>query len=152
MTAVFADTFYFLALVNRKDKAHKRCVEFSQTSGRPVITTAWILLEVGDALRRGRDRQVFLRMLDDLAADPDTTVLPAEQALLEKAIALFAARADKEWSLTDCTSFVVIQENGLTDALSADRHFEQCRVHRVALSRRVMARFNLRTRGGQKII
>ncbi|MEX0614137.1 MAG: hypothetical protein WD738_09030 [Pirellulales bacterium] len=75
--------------------------------------------------RRGRDRQVFLRMLDDLADDPDTTVLPADQELLEKAIALFAARPDKDWSLTDCTSFVVMQENALTEALSADHHFEQ---------------------------
>ena len=125
MNAVFADTFYFLALVNRKDKAHGRCVAFSQTSDQPVITTTWILLELGDALRRGRDRTVFSQLLRDLTDDPDTTVIPADQDLFEKAVALFAARPDKEWSLTDCTSFVVMQERGLTEALTSDRHFEQ---------------------------
>ncbi|MCI0334210.1 MAG: PIN domain-containing protein [Planctomycetes bacterium] len=118
-------TYYFLALVNRKDKAHKKCVEFSNTSEHPVVTTAWILLEVGDALRRGRDREVFVRLLHDLADDPDTTILSADQELLDRVIALFAARPDKEWSLTDCTSFVVMQEQALTDALTADHHFEQ---------------------------
>lgn len=56
MTAVFADTYCFLALVSRKDKAHRRCVEFSENSDLPVITTTWVLMEVGDSLRRGRDR------------------------------------------------------------------------------------------------
>ncbi len=125
MSAVFADTFYFLALVNRRDKAHQRCVVFSQTSDRPLITTAWVLLELGDALRRGQDRSAFMLMLGDLANDADTTVIGADQALLDKALELFAARPDKEWSLTDCTSFVVMRENGLTEALTADHHFEQ---------------------------
>jgi len=125
MNAVFADTFYFLALVNRKDKAHRRCVAFSQTSDHPVVTTTWVLLELGDALRRGRDRAAFSALLADIANDPDTTVLPAEQALFAKALELFATRPDKEWSLTDCTSFVVMQEQGLTEALTSDHHFEQ---------------------------
>jgi uncharacterized protein len=125
MTAVFADTFYFLALINRKDNAHERCVAFSQASDRPVITTAWILLEVGDALRRGRDREVFSALLTDLADDPDTTVIPSDQSLFDKGLDLFRARPDKEWSLTDCISFVVMQEHGLSEALTADHHFAQ---------------------------
>ncbi|HEY3391092.1 MAG TPA: PIN domain-containing protein [Lacipirellulaceae bacterium] len=125
MNAVFADTFYFLALVNRKDNAHERRVAFSQASDQPVITTAWILLEVGDALRRGRDRAVFAAILMDLAGDPDTTVIPADQTLFDKGLDLFQARPDKEWSLTDCISFVVMQEQGLTKALTADHHFKQ---------------------------
>jgi predicted nucleic acid-binding protein len=125
MTAVFADTFYFLALVNRKDKAHGKCVAFSQTSDRSVVTTTWVLLELGDALRRGRDRAAFSALQADVTNDPDTTVLPAEQDMFQKALELFAARPDKEWSLTDCTSFVVMQEQGLTEALTSDHHFEQ---------------------------
>jgi uncharacterized protein len=35
------------------------------------------------------------------------------------------SRRDKEWSLTDCISFVVMKERGLTEALTADHHFEQ---------------------------
>jgi predicted nucleic acid-binding protein len=125
MNSVFADTFYFLALVNRRDKAHRRCVAFSQASDRPVVTTTWVLLELGDALRRGRDRAAFSALVADIANDPDTGVIPADQALFERALELFAARPDKEWSLTDCTSFVVMQEQGLTEALTTDHHFNQ---------------------------
>ena len=125
MNAVFADTFYFLALVNQRDKAHRRCVAFSQASDQPVSTTTWILLELGDALRRGRDRAAFSALLGDLAKDPETTVIAADESLFDKALELFRARSDKEWSLTDCTSFVVMQEGGLTESLTSDRHFEQ---------------------------
>ena len=125
MTAVFGDTFYFLALLNRKDKAHRECVAFSQSSDLPMVTTTWVLLEVGDALRRGRDRATFSALLDDLATDAQTMVIPEEQRVFEKARKLFEERPDKEWSLTDCTSFVVMHEHGLSQALTHDHHFEQ---------------------------
>jgi len=125
MNAVFADTFYFLALINRRDKAHRSCVAFSEASDRPVVTTTWVLLELGDALRRGRDRVAFSALLDDLANDPDTMVIPADQSVFDRAVELYHARPDKDWSLTDCTSFVVMQDRGLTEALTSDHHFEQ---------------------------
>ena len=125
MTAVFADTYYFLGLVSRRDKAHQKCVAFSQSSDRPVVTTTWVLLELGDALRRGHDRAVFSALLADIANDPDTTLVVADQSMFEKAVELYHSRPDKEWSLTDCTSFVVMHERGLTEALTSDHHFEQ---------------------------
>jgi predicted nucleic acid-binding protein len=125
MSAVFADTFYFLALVNRKDRAHGQCVGFSQSSKQLVVTTTWILLEVGDALRHGRDRSTFAALLQDIAGDRETTVIPADQSMFDQAVELFQARPDKEWSLTDCTSFVAMQQNGLTEALTGDHHFAQ---------------------------
>jgi uncharacterized protein len=125
MSAVFADSFYFLALANPRDKSHARCLAYSQTSDRPVVTTTWVLMEVGDALCRGTDRAIFSLLLADLARDTASTVLPASQELFDKAVTLFAARADKEWSLIDCTSFIAMQELGLTEALTADRHFQQ---------------------------
>jgi hypothetical protein len=90
-----------------------------------VITTTWVLLELGNALRRVRDRAVFSRFMEDLAADADMTVLSADQLVFDRAVALFNERPDKEWSLTDCTSFVVMQEYGLTEALTSDHHFQQ---------------------------
>jgi predicted nucleic acid-binding protein len=125
MNAVFADSYYFLALLNRRDQAHKQCLTYSQSSIQPVMTTDWVLMEVGDALRHGPDRAAFMALLQDLEDDPDSTVVPADQGLLDQAIELFGSRPDKEWSLTDCTSFVVMQQNGLTQALTADHHFEQ---------------------------
>ncbi len=125
MSAVFADTFYFLGLANPRDKAHAKCLAFSQSSDRPLITTSWVLMEVGDALSRGADRDVFLLLLEEVAADASTTVIVASQELFDRAVALFAARRDKEWSLTDCTSMVVMQEQGVTEALTSDHHFRQ---------------------------
>ena len=125
MSAVFADTFYFLAIANPRDKAHAKCLAFSQASDQPVITTTWVLMEVGDALCQGADRVVFSLLLEDLDQDAESTVLTASQGLFDKAVALFATRPDKEWSLTDCTSFVVMQEQGLTEVLTSDHHFRQ---------------------------
>jgi uncharacterized protein len=53
------------------------------------------------------------------------TIVPAERALMLDGLALYEARPDKEWSLTDCISFVVMKQQGILEAVTADRHFEQ---------------------------
>jgi hypothetical protein len=52
-------------------------------------------------------------------------IIPAEPQLYEEGIALYRARPDKDWSLTDCISFVVMKARGITEALTGDHHFEQ---------------------------
>lgn len=59
------------------------------------------------------------------AYDVRTAVIAAEQSLMDRGLQLYSARPDKDWSLTDCISYVVMQENGLTEALTGDYHFEQ---------------------------
>jgi predicted nucleic acid-binding protein len=83
------------------------------------------LTEVADALAAPSDRAEFLRLLQALRDDPRCTIVPASQDLFERGVRFYAERADKGWSLTDCISFVVMQEHGLTDALTGDHHFEQ---------------------------
>jgi uncharacterized protein len=129
MSAVLADTFYFLALVNPKDQAHKKALDFSAGFSGPIVTTTWILMEVGDALCRVPDRATYLKLLDNLANASIATVVPATQEVFEKAIALFAARPDKDWSVTDCTSFVIMQERGIKEAITGDKHFVQAGFH-----------------------
>jgi len=51
--------------------------------------------------------------------------VPFQKSQLERAQGLFCSRADKSWSLTDCTSFVIMEDRGIRDALTGDRHFEQ---------------------------
>lgn len=125
MTEIFVDTFYFLALLNVKDVAHQKAVDFSSTQDAPLLTTAWVLTEVADGLSRSSKRHAFRQVLDDLEDDPNTVVIPPSQELFEKGVALYDARPDKQWSLTDCISFVVMDEEGLREALTADHHFEQ---------------------------
>jgi hypothetical protein len=125
MRPFFADTFYYLALVNEDDGAHAETLAFAEGMAAPTITTAWVLTEVADALSAPADRREFLGLLQALRADPLSTIVPATQALFDQGVEFFAQRADKYWSLTDCISFVVMQEHGLTDALTGDHHFEQ---------------------------
>jgi predicted nucleic acid-binding protein len=79
MTPVFADTYYWLALINPRDGAHQKAVALSHTLTQPLITTTWALTEVGDAMCSPANRPTFLRLLEDIASDSETTVVPAEQ-------------------------------------------------------------------------
>jgi len=123
--AVFADTFFYLGQMNPRDAAHGRVVELMRGLAAPVVTTAWVLTEVADALAGPAHRLVFARFFDALQRDPQVKIVPASQELFVRGVQLYGQRPDKEWSLTDCISFVVMEDDGLTDALTADRHFEQ---------------------------
>jgi predicted nucleic acid-binding protein len=122
---LFADTFYFLALLNLDDAAHSRALSHSETRIDPLLTTAWVLTEVGDALAIPGMRESFPRLLAALRADPACTIVPPTQSLFDQGVELYAQRLDKGWSLTDCTSFVVMRQQGVTEALTGDHHFEQ---------------------------
>ena len=66
MKAVFADAFYFIAIVNPKDSAHKTAIDFSKRHRAPLVTTTWVLAELADGISRSSKRQVFRTLLDDL--------------------------------------------------------------------------------------
>jgi uncharacterized protein len=125
MTPVFVDTSYYLALFGPRDRHHAKAVELCRTLRRPIVVTEFVLLEVGGAMSRSSDRQTFIDLLPRLEADSTAVIVPASPQLFRKGYRLFANRQDKEWSLTDCTSFVVMNEYGLSDALTTDHHFEQ---------------------------
>jgi uncharacterized protein len=125
MKAVFADTFYFLALWNSKDPAHARAAVASRTLQGVLVTTAWVLTELGDAMSAPANRLEFIATLDDLRNNSQVKIIQPDAALFDDGIRLYASRADKEWSLTDCISFVVMTREEITDALTGDRHFEQ---------------------------
>jgi predicted nucleic acid-binding protein len=125
MTPVFTDTFFYLALLIQNDHAHHRAVAASEARRGRFVTTEWVLTEVADALCRPAHRQNFTRLLALLKADPNTEIVPASGALFERGADLHAHRPDKSWTLTDCISFVVMTERGITLAPTGDHHFEQ---------------------------
>src|SRR5205814_1012964 len=90
-----------------------------------LVTTTWVLTELADGLAATPDRHLFRVIHADLEQEPRTTVLPPSQELFDRGVKLFNARPDKKWSLTDCISFVVMEERGIHEALTADHHFEQ---------------------------
>lgn len=124
MTKVFADTFYFLALLNKHDEGHARAVEYAACVDR-MVTTEWVLTELADGLASSRRRDMFVRTRQELRNDADVWVVPLDMSLHEEGVNLFASRPDKEWSLTDCISFAVMRRERLSEALTGDHHFEQ---------------------------
>ncbi len=125
MNVRFADTFYYLALVNPTDHAHARVLDLARELTGPVVTTAWVLTEVGDALAAPVLRPIFIDLMRDLRADEETEVIAADQSLFDRGLDLYSRRLDKAWSLTDCISFVIMTERSITEALTGDHHFEQ---------------------------
>jgi uncharacterized protein len=125
MTVVFADTYYYLAMLSESDAAHEHAAQLSRGLARQTVTTAWVLTELADALAAPPLRPLFLALYDRLRDNPNVLIVPATPALFEQGVDLYARRPDKEWSLTDCISFVVMREHGLGDALTGDHHFEQ---------------------------
>ncbi len=125
MSRVFADTFYFLALLNPKDAAHVRVVEAARSLQGELLTTAWVLTEFADAMSSPENRLEFVATLDDLRHSPQVRIVPPNVEHFDAGIELYRHRQDKDWSLTDCISFVVMREEGITDALTGDKHFEQ---------------------------
>jgi predicted nucleic acid-binding protein len=125
MSTYFADTSYFLALLIPDDVAHGKALEFAQRSGDPLLTTDWVIVEMGNFLSDSSVREVFVRWLQVLRNDPRVRIVEATPQLLDAGIELFGERRDKDWSLTDCLSFVVMKEYGIAEALTADHHFEQ---------------------------
>jgi predicted nucleic acid-binding protein len=121
----FADTYYYLAVLNPRDATHQRAITMSRQLRGPVVTTEFILLELADGMARPPARQALVRLCNALRADPLVEIVPASNILLDRGLALYAARPDKEWSLTDCISFVVMQDRGIAEALTGDHHFEQ---------------------------
>ena len=121
----FADSFFYFAVMNPKDLSHAEALRLSRGVRGRIVTTAFVLTEVADGMSRPPARQAYLRLAALLEADPNVHIVPPSEALFRKGASLYAARPDKSWSLTDCISFVVMDDLGLAEALTADHHFEQ---------------------------
>ncbi len=124
MTAVFADSSFYIAYLNPRDAGHDRAVAAAALWVRSA-TTEYVLLEVANYLSHASQRSSVVKLLAALSASPLVEVVPSSGDLWDRGVELYARRPDKDWSLTDCISFVVMADRGLADALTADRHFAQ---------------------------
>ncbi len=121
----FADTSYFLALLNASDEWHRQAMRRSRDNQGLLVTTFWVLAEVGDALCEARNRALFISLMESLSTREDALLLPPTEEGFRAGMNLFQNRPDKDWSLTDCISFATMHELRINDALTADRHFIQ---------------------------
>lgn len=123
---LFLDTVFIEALLNRRDDLHLLAVSLLPLvrNAAQVWVTEAVLTEVGNALS-AVDRMAAVQFIQSCYQTANLHVLSVDTPLLTRALQLYQARPDKTWGLTDCISFVVMEEQGLTDAVTADRHFVQ---------------------------
>lgn len=128
MKQVFVDTSAWIALLNTDDVWHKKARQVRLDllkQNYSFVTSQFILLEVGDALCSPFARQNTANFINNLGKVKSTRVISLREDLLESELALYESRQDKDWGLTDCISFVVMQQENITEAFTTDRHFEQ---------------------------
>jgi predicted nucleic acid-binding protein len=111
--------------LNPRDAAHAKALAASQALSGTLVTTAWVMVEVGDAMANPANRSVFLSLLEDLRGSPQVRIIDPDEQLFQEGVKLYGSRLDKDWSLTDCMSFVVMQREGIVEALTGDHHYTQ---------------------------
>jgi uncharacterized protein len=126
--AVLLDTSYILALENKDDAHHDRAIALDNQLLREnaVLILHWgILFEIADGYARVGRRARGLQLLEKLTSEEGYRIYPITETLFQEALSFYRARPDKDWGLTDCLSFVLMKQQGMTEALSADAHFRQ---------------------------
>jgi predicted nucleic acid-binding protein len=128
------DTGFFLALCQARDALHRRARAWAQAVAEPLVVTEYVLWETVNGLSQPVDRPKAHALVGFVRGAAGYEIVPAASELFEKGLQLHAQRPDKEWSLTDCITFIVLSERGVTRALAYDHHFEQAGIE--ALLRR----------------
>jgi uncharacterized protein len=126
MRRIFADTSYWMALVNPRDQIHQKAMSVSQQlSSESLLTTEMVLVEVLNSFSDSLYREAVGRMVASLRQDQNLTIMPQTPAQFKSALQRYQQAADKSWSLTDCASFEVMAAENIEAALTHDRHFVQ---------------------------
>ncbi len=121
----FVDTAFFLALVLERDEFHEAAVRWQEEAKGGFVTTNYVLVETVNSLSHHKLRATAAALVSHVRGASEFEVIPASEAMMDAGLALYRSRPDKDWSLTDCISFVVMRKCGLAEALTSDRHFEQ---------------------------
>lgn len=125
---MFADAGYWIALLNPRDRLHDTALAIAADPGLDlIVTTQMVMTETLNLVGSiGPDhRQRASELVSALSQSAEVEVVPQTPAQFEAALELYRSRVDQSWSLTDCASFLVMEERGITDALAFDRDFEQ---------------------------
>ena len=137
MAAHFADTSFWMALSRKRDQYNQHAVAWNQFVIRTrssIVTTEAVLWEWLNGFSDVSTRGVAVEGYRRAHADARIEVAPFQPELIDSAVQLYRTRPDKDWSLTDCLSFVVMERRNLTEALTTDGHFEQAGVRVVMLA------------------
>jgi len=126
MRTVFADTGYWVALLNPRDQLHDKARSVSASLGQTrIVTSEMVLDELLASLSAPPARATAIAAVNNIVSNPNVEVVPQTSLQFREAFDLYKTRTDKEWSLTDCASFKLMRERSITEALAHDEHFEQ---------------------------
>ena len=126
--AVFLDTNGWFALLSDDDRLNLIATQCWSDLGKlrkTVLLTDWIIAETGNGLARTPARQRFVEATLEMLNDSRVRVVPVTATLMERALLLYSERPDKDWGLVDCASFIIMKDEGITEAFTTDHHFEQ---------------------------
>lgn len=127
MRTLFVDTAYWLGLLNPEDPIREKCLRVSQgLVDARFVTSQMVLVELLNALSKKGTflRKAGVQAVEFMESDPRIEVVPQNAALFQLAIERYRDRSDKSWSLTDCASFVIMENERIAEALIYDRHFQ----------------------------
>ena len=128
MRTVFADTGYWIALLDSQDEQHKIAQDVTEEVRLiHIVTSQLVLVEFLDSMtRRLRHlRNRALAVVRNLVKRVDVEIVPFTSAQFEDTLELYSSRLDKDWSLTDCVSFSIMKKMSIVEALAHDIDFEQ---------------------------
>ena len=126
MRFIFADTNYWIALVNPRDQIHGKAVSVTQQlSSVRLLTTEMVLVELLNSFADTPFRRAVSTMVQRLRLDPNLTIVSQTSEQFESALHRYRQASDKKWSLTDCASFQAMEEKRVQEALTCDKHFAQ---------------------------
>jgi predicted nucleic acid-binding protein len=125
---VFADTDYWVAILNPREQLHAKAKSASlDLSDARLLTSEMVLTELLAfySVKGGRLRQGAVTLIEKMRQHLKVTIVPQTSMQFQAALAIYKQYYDKEWSLTDCASILIMRQESITDALSYDQHFEQ---------------------------
>jgi|SRR5580658_1856095 predicted nucleic acid-binding protein len=128
MSALFAGTFYWIALADLTDGAHRRAMALTvERKDSLIVTTDEVLAEYLTffAMAPEQMRRKAVTKSQRILENPGVRVIPQSRESFLAGMALYESRPDKGYSLTDCISMQTMRKEGLTEVLTNDRHFEQ---------------------------
>lgn len=127
---IFIDTSFVIAVINTDDKLHNCAMDLLENlyNSKNLWITDAILYEIGDGLCK-TNRESASEFIKSCINSNLITVIKTDQSLLSQALERYSSFKDKDWSLTDCISFEVMEENDINIAYSSDHHFEQAGFH-----------------------
>lgn len=127
-TSIFVDTAAWIASVIKRDSLHEQTIAVMnelKSKDAKLITTESVLFEFANALSSVQHRSKAIAFIDVIRTLSNIEIISSNEDLFEKSLTLYRDRNDKEWSLTDCSSFIVMQEKQMIYAFTSDKHFEQ---------------------------